>query len=146
MSAVAIFCVFQMLEICEYYRRKDKLSWVRTQMLRVTVSTHRRVHATCMRLCAQPHVLLYKQVFLVGLSMIGLVTAMLWPTGYFGPFSARIRGLFVKHTRTGNPLVDSVAEHQPVRSPTFISVFLCCASSSWHILCEKPRSDDSSRS
>merc|ERR1712194_894860 len=24
-----------------------------------------------------------------------------------------VRGLFVKHTRTGNPLVDSVAEHQP---------------------------------
>jgi len=35
------------------------------------------------------------------------------PTGYFGPISARVRGLFVKHTRTGNPLVDSVAEHQP---------------------------------
>ena len=26
---------------------------------------------------------------------------------------AGVRGLFVKHTRTGNPLVDSVAEHQP---------------------------------
>ena len=36
----------------------------------------------------------------------------LYPTGYFGPLTARIRGLFVKHTRTGNPLVDSVAEHQ----------------------------------
>ena len=34
-------------------------------------------------------------------------------TRYFGPLSARIRGLFVRHTRTGNPLVDSVAEHQP---------------------------------
>eukprot|EP00760_Papus_ankaliazontas_P000786 PhM_4_TR10228/c1_g1_i1/m.37151/K07151/STT3; dolichyl-diphosphooligosaccharide--protein glycosyltransferase len=41
------------------------------------------------------------------------VGAMLWPTGYFGPLSSRVRGLFVKHTRTGNPLVDSVAEHQP---------------------------------
>lgn len=37
---------------------------------------------------------------------------LLAPTGYFGPFSSRIRGLFVKHTKTGNPLVDSVAEHQ----------------------------------
>ena len=35
------------------------------------------------------------------------------PTGYFGPISSRVRGLFVKHTKTGNPLVDSVAEHQP---------------------------------
>jgi len=33
--------------------------------------------------------------------------------GYFGPLTARVRGLFVRHTRTGNPLVDSVAEHQP---------------------------------
>jgi len=44
---------------------------------------------------------------------LGVVAALLWPTGYFGPLSARIRGLFVKHTKTGNPLVDSVAEHQP---------------------------------
>lgn len=34
-------------------------------------------------------------------------------TGYFGPISSRVRGLFLQHTRTGNPLVDSVAEHQP---------------------------------
>jgi dolichyl-diphosphooligosaccharide--protein glycosyltransferase len=40
------------------------------------------------------------------------VAAALWPTGYFGPLSSRVRGLFVKHTKTGNPLVDSVAEHQ----------------------------------
>lgn len=25
----------------------------------------------------------------------------------------RVSALFVKHTKTGNPLVDSVAEHQP---------------------------------
>mmetsp|Transcript_13328 Transcript_13328/g.14297 ORF Transcript_13328/g.14297 Transcript_13328/m.14297 type:complete len:995 (-) Transcript_13328:351-3335(-) len=46
-----------------------------------------------------------------------LVVAMpvvLWLSniGYFGPISSRVRGLFVKHTKTGNPLVDSVAEHQ----------------------------------
>lgn len=49
-------------------------------------------------------------------SMLGAVFLvlifLLAPTGYFGPFSSRIRGLFVKHTKTGNPLVDSVAEHQ----------------------------------
>ena len=33
--------------------------------------------------------------------------------GIFSPFSARVAALFVKHTKTGNPLVDSVAEHQP---------------------------------
>jgi len=41
------------------------------------------------------------------------VIVLLAPTGYFGPLSVRIRGLFYKHTKTGNPLVDSVAEHQP---------------------------------
>ena len=35
------------------------------------------------------------------------------PTGWFGPLSVRVRGLFIKHTQIGNPLVDSVAEHQP---------------------------------
>jgi dolichyl-diphosphooligosaccharide--protein glycosyltransferase len=36
-----------------------------------------------------------------------------------GPISARVRGLFVKHTKTGNPLVDSVAEHQPASSQAY---------------------------
>ncbi|KAJ1459844.1 STT3 subunit of Oligosaccharyl transferase [Pelagophyceae sp. CCMP2097] len=44
---------------------------------------------------------------------LGVTGLVLWPRGYFGPLSSRVRGLFVKHTRTGNPLVDSVAEHQP---------------------------------
>ena len=30
-----------------------------------------------------------------------------------------MRGLFVKHTRTGNPLVDSVAEHQPASAKAY---------------------------
>ena len=32
-------------------------------------------------------------------------------SGAWGPVSARVRALFMEHTRTGNPLVDSVAEH-----------------------------------
>lgn len=40
------------------------------------------------------------------------VVIYLYSSGYFGPISSRVRGLFVKHTKTGNPLVDSVAEHQ----------------------------------
>jgi len=35
------------------------------------------------------------------------------PSGHFGPLSSRVRALFLQHSRTGNPLVDSVAEHQP---------------------------------
>jgi dolichyl-diphosphooligosaccharide--protein glycosyltransferase len=49
--------------------------------------------------------------------LAGVVVSMpimygLHTTGYFGPISSRVRGLFVEHTKTGNPLVDSVAEHQ----------------------------------
>jgi len=51
------------------------------------------------------------------------VILALFSTGFFGPISSRVRGLFVKHTRTGNPLVDSVAEHQPAS-----------ASAYWHYL------------
>ena len=50
------------------------------------------------------------------LGTAGLVAAataaLLLPAGYLGPLSARVRGLFIRHTKTGNPLVDSVAEHQ----------------------------------
>ena len=30
-----------------------------------------------------------------------------------------MRGLFLQHTRTGNPLVDSVAEHQPTTQDAY---------------------------
>ena len=54
----------------------------------------------------------------------GLLLALglaLWRTGGVGvsPLSARVRGLFLKHTRTGNPLVDSVAEHQPANEQAY---------------------------
>merc|ERR1719420_2445621 len=52
---------------------------------------------------------------------IVVVAILLAPTGYFGPLSSRIRGLFVKHTKTGNPLVDSVAEHQPASAGIYAS-------------------------
>ena len=59
------------------------------------------------------------QVFSVA-AVVGIVLAMMMlPTGYFGPISSRVRGLFVKHTKTGNPLVDSVAEHQPASTRAY---------------------------
>lgn len=51
-------------------------------------------------------------VVLAGIIVATPVVIYLHSTGYFGPISSRVRGLFVKHTKTGNPLVDSVAEHQ----------------------------------
>jgi dolichyl-diphosphooligosaccharide--protein glycosyltransferase len=51
----------------------------------------------------------------------------LYSLGYFGPISSRVRGLFVKHTKTGNPLVDSVAEHQAASKEAFMQYlsFVC---------------------
>ena len=77
--------------------------------------------------------------------MIGvpLIVFIFWPTGFFGPISARVRGLFVKHTRTGNPLVDSVAEHQPstgsaydvylhdARKPAKVGLVICALGMLW---------------
>ena len=63
--------------------------------------------------------MLWSQVFGLAAVCASIIIAILYPTGYFGPLSSRIRGLFVKHTRTGNPLVDSVAEHQPANSSSF---------------------------
>jgi dolichyl-diphosphooligosaccharide---protein glycosyltransferase len=40
-----------------------------------------------------------------------------------GSLSARVRSLFITHTRTGNPLVDSVAEHQRTNLIAFIQFF-----------------------
>jgi len=61
----------------------------------------------------------YVHVFGAAALALSVVFALLWPTGYFGPLSSRVRGLFVAHTRTGNPLVDSVAEHQPANAEAF---------------------------
>ena len=55
------------------------------------------------------------------------VLYFLYSTGYFGPISSRIRGLFVKHMKTGNPLVDSVAEHQAASKEAYFQYlnFVC---------------------
>ncbi|TPP44387.1 Oligosaccharyl transferase STT3 subunit family protein [Leishmania donovani] len=63
------------------------------------------------------------RVFSVMAGVAALAIAVLAPTGYFGPLSVRVRALFVEHTRTGNPLVDSVAEHRKT-SPEAYAFFL----------------------
>lgn len=89
-----VFIGFQFLEFCEIRRRRDHLSTVQLLLLRMKAAT-------------------------VAAVLLGAIAAALVPTGYFGPLSARVRGLFVKHTRTGNPLVDSVAEHQPASDQAY---------------------------
>lgn len=50
-----------------------------------------------------------------------IIGGILSKQGYFGPLSSRVRGLFVPHTHTGNPLVDSVAEHRPANADTYFN-------------------------
>merc|ERR1719487_1220301 len=57
---------------------------------------------------------------------------MLYLQGFLQPLSSRIRGLVIKHQRTGNPLVDSVAEHQPSNKQAYyqylhVSMYLAMA-------------------
>lgn len=87
LPACAVFLGYQLLQYCEIQRRKRKLGRKDAFKLRV-------------------------QVALMGLAAVAFVVMVATPSGYFGPISSRVRGLFVPHTKTGNPLVDSVAEHQ----------------------------------
>mmetsp|Transcript_36096 Transcript_36096/g.53808 ORF Transcript_36096/g.53808 Transcript_36096/m.53808 type:complete len:1001 (-) Transcript_36096:40-3042(-) len=90
----AVFFGYQILQICEYIKKKRKLD--RTQVWKLRV-----------------------QVSLVAVGVAVAVAALVLPRGYLGPLSSRVRGLFVPHTKTGNPLVDSVAEHQAASSQAY---------------------------
>ena len=64
----------------------------------------------------------------ISAAVLGAVVLFgIMPEGYLGPLSSRVRGLFVQHTRTGNPLVDSVAEHQATRDEMYYQYF--------HVVC-----------
>lgn len=78
MGPLLVFLGYQVLAFCDAVRRRRKTSSREFVIFRIKV------------VCA----------FLAALA---LAAALLYPTGYFGPLSARIRGLFVKHTRTGSP-------------------------------------------
>jgi len=88
LAPLLVFIGYQVLEVVAVQRRRHKLT------LQQTVA------------------ILLKVAIPIGIALM-LVATYLYSIGYFGPLTARVRGLFVKHTRTGNPLVDSVAEHQP---------------------------------
>ncbi|ORC83343.1 putative oligosaccharyl transferase subunit [Trypanosoma theileri] len=66
------------------------------------------------------------RAFMVTLGALVLIALLLAPQGYFGPLSSRVRALFVQHTRTGNPLVDSVAEHRPTSADSYWNFLHIC--------------------
>jgi dolichyl-diphosphooligosaccharide--protein glycosyltransferase len=88
MPSLCVFLGFQVLELCDIYRKRLKngmTAW-RFFFFRVMVFAS------------------------IGVVVAG-VSWILLQMGHFQPLSSRIRGLFLKHRKTGNPLVDSVAEH-----------------------------------
>eukprot|EP00949_MAST-11_sp_MAST-11-sp1_P005397 g5397.t1 len=94
MMPLLLFLGLQLLEVCEMIRVRLRLPAEEIMMLRLKV-------------CGG------------GVAALLLAVMLFAPTGYFGPLSSRVRGLFVQHTRTGNPLVDSVAEHQPASADAY---------------------------
>lgn len=98
LGPLMVFVGYQVLAFCDWQRRRRQMAAFDFAVFRIKVMAALVV-------------------------VTALVCAALYPTGYFGPISSRIRGLFVKHTKTGNPLVDSVAEHQPA-SPSMYASYL----------------------
>jgi dolichyl-diphosphooligosaccharide--protein glycosyltransferase len=94
LSAFAVFLGYQVLQFCEVCIRRNKMTRKDAWKFRVKVISITTA---------------------IGVAAMIILT----PTGYFGPISSRVRGLFVKHTKTGNPLVDSVAEHQPAKANSY---------------------------
>ncbi|KAL3810100.1 hypothetical protein ACHAXA_010924 [Cyclostephanos tholiformis] len=90
----AVFLGYQLLHYCEVQRRRRNMSRGEAWRFRV-------------------------QVFMGALAVVGLLVVLVIPKSYFGPISSRVRGLFVPHTKTGNPLVDSVAEHQAASNQAY---------------------------
>eukprot|EP01129_Flabellula_baltica_P013804 TRINITY_DN648_c0_g2_i1.p1 TRINITY_DN648_c0_g2~~TRINITY_DN648_c0_g2_i1.p1 ORF type:complete len:735 (+),score=133.47 TRINITY_DN648_c0_g2_i1:48-2252(+) len=114
---LAVFFGIQFLEIAEFFRgdRNEK--------------EHRKLQLL---------------VLSIGVALGALVLAFVVPEGYFGPLGARIRGLFIPHTKTGNPLVDSVAEHRATQLVAYIQFFhlaIFWAIGGFYALVKKPVSN-----
>lgn len=83
---LGVFIAMQVMAFCEWARNKYKMSEESFKEFRF-------------------------RVFAIAVALVAVSLAF-FPAGYWGPISNRVRSLFIKHTHTGNPLVDSVAEHQ----------------------------------
>ncbi|XP_063901564.1 dolichyl-diphosphooligosaccharide--protein glycosyltransferase subunit stt-3-like isoform X2 [Zophobas morio] len=95
MGPMFVFFVFIILQFCETQRKKRNLSLTQLWILRAKVG------------------------LIVLAAVVSVVYFVLFPMGYFAGLSVRVKSLFIKHTKTGNPLVDSVAEHQPASSESY---------------------------
>jgi dolichyl-diphosphooligosaccharide--protein glycosyltransferase len=101
MGPLAVFFGLQVFELAEYLRKAWKISDKDFFRFRLKVMAG---------------------AVLVAAVVIGVVL----PDGYFGPLGSRIKSLFIPHTKTGNPLVDSVAEHQATPGDSYYRFFHVC--------------------
>jgi len=92
------FLCYQVMALCDAFRHRRPMSGVKFCMFRVGV-------------------------FGFAAASGASVAYVLAEMGVFMPLGARIRGLFLVAVKTGNPLVDSVAEHQPA-DPQSYAMFL----------------------
>jgi dolichyl-diphosphooligosaccharide--protein glycosyltransferase len=97
-SALLVFFLVQLVALLEYIRIEKQLNEKQYRALLINFG-----------------------VVITVLGLVALQVAYMY--GYLLPVTARIRGLFVEHTRTGNPLVDSVAEHQSTPSDVYVQYF-----------------------
>ena len=81
------------------------------------------VHVQKRRLGERDYAAFRKRAALLGAVAALAALVALDASGLVGGLSARVRGLFVPHTHTGNPLVDSVAEHQATRGDVYWQYF-----------------------
>lgn len=88
MGSLLVFCAFQLLELCDIYRCR----------LKGGMPASRFFFFRCM-------------MFVFAAFIACCMAVALGAMGYFTPWSSRVRALFLEHQHTGNPLVDSVAEH-----------------------------------
>ena len=91
---LGIFAIMQLLAFVDFYATKKSYSTSQKRKLMLKLFTGAAI-------------------------VVGVVGLALLFSGFFGPISVRVRSLFLKHSRTGNPLVDSVAEHQPASAAAY---------------------------
>jgi len=113
------FAIYQLLEICQIILRRKKKN---QQQQNKKTKNKKKNGATTTETDAfnwKEWLTVHIQVFGIAALIAVVIGYFLVEAGYFGPISSRVRGLFVKHTKTGNPLVDSVAEHQPANDSAY---------------------------
>mmetsp|Transcript_73088 Transcript_73088/g.136594 ORF Transcript_73088/g.136594 Transcript_73088/m.136594 type:complete len:831 (-) Transcript_73088:81-2573(-) len=96
MPSVLVFGTYQMMQLCDIYRERYGKKMNGWQFFRFRV-----------------------QAFAAVAMLAFVVAYILMLRGVFMPLGARIRGLFLEAVKTGNPLVDSVAEHQPASKQAY---------------------------